>query len=266
MPIIVAAAGCLVALSGCGMDFDVREGSESFIGAIAPPTPAEAAAWAVDENNANNRTRGTLLLSAAPWGGADPYLALYEDYLDDPDPNVRAAATRAIGNHGRPEHVPALVKQLADPSPHVRLDAAVSLQRVHHVDAIDPLVAALNPDNEPEADVRAAVANALGQYATRSVLQSLIAALDDRNLRVNEAVLSSLRTLTGQDFGYSRAQWQNWFRQAPDLFAGRTPYIYPVFQRSRRWYEYIPFLPPPPNEIPDSPAGFPREVGTQPEG
>eukprot|EP01026_Neomeris_dumetosa_P071846 TRINITY_DN72849_c0_g1_i4.p3 TRINITY_DN72849_c0_g1~~TRINITY_DN72849_c0_g1_i4.p3 ORF type:complete len:123 (-),score=14.65 TRINITY_DN72849_c0_g1_i4:188-556(-) len=120
----------------------------------------------------------------------------------------------------------------------------------------------MSPDLEEETHIRAEAAHALGQYATREVLQALITAIDDRALSVNHNALLSLQTLTGEDFGLDRADWVAWFGDTSTPFAGQTAYVYPVFSRDKRWIEYIPFFPPPPNEEPRSPVGMP-DVGSE---
>jgi hypothetical protein len=116
--------------------------------------------------------------------------------------------------------------------------------------------------SEEDPRVRAEAAHALGQYAEPRVLQALIAGLDDVDLSVNRSSQSALRTLTGQDFGLDRGEWLAWVHGQDaakiDPFRGRSAYLYPVFNREKRIYEYIPFIPPPPNEVPSTPAGMPR--------
>ena len=87
-----------------------------------------------------------------------------------------------------------------------------ALQRLHSPAAIPALVKLVEEPNEPEAMVRAAAADALGQYADARVLEALIAALRDRDLAVNEAARRSLQTLTGQDFGQNFRAWVAWRR------------------------------------------------------
>jgi len=211
---------------------------------------------ALDTEDADRRFRGTMLLANAPFAGEAVYLEMYRDYLDDPVPNVRAAATRALGNHGHAEDAPLIARRLQDPERVVRIEAARALQRLHAPSTIDALLDRLDPDVEPEPDIRAEVAHALGQYADSVVLQSLIATLADRHLRVVRNARASLQTLTGQDFGLDRAAWSGWVGSVDDPFAGRTPYVYPVYERDRRLFEFIPFVPPPPNEQASTPEGF----------
>lgn len=243
-------------LSGCELS-ELRPGAQSILELSQPPSPQEAAEWAIDPYDANNRYRGTLLLANAPFAGEDVYLRLFEDNIDDADPGVRAAACRALANHGNASHVPLLTGALKDAEIGVRVEAARGLQRVYSVDAIDPLIKALSPAEEPEYAVRAEAACALGQYRETRVAEALIAALDDRHLAVNRATLDSLRVLTGQDLGYERRDWVVWFNETQAPFAMGGVYVYPVFSRSKFWYEHLPFVPPPPNEVAGTPAGMP---------
>lgn len=250
----------LLALAGCSSNpLGLRPGAQSIFEAAREPTPAEAVDMALDPYDPDRRYKGTLLLSRQRFAGEDIYLDLFARRVTDEDPGVRAAATRALGLHGRQEHVPLLIERVQDADPAVREEACRSLQRIHDPRAIDPLLAALNPAREPETPVRVEAARALGQYADPRVLEALIASLADDSLAVNAATLFSLRTLTGQNFGYDRAAWQGWYSGTTDLFAARSAYLYPGFRRSRRWFEYIPFIPPPPNE----PQGLP--VGMSPD-
>lgn len=262
---LLAAGGCGVAqMAAPGMkptsartqDPNQRDGLLSM---FAPPSPQVAAAWATDPYDPDLRYRGTLLLAGASWGGEPLYLRLYEQHAADAEPNVRVAAMRALGNHGSPEHAEFLVRGLGDPEPRVRAEAARGLQRIHAPEAaIDPLVRAVREDQESAASVRAEAATALGQYAAGRSVQALIAALSDPSLAVNHAALTSLRTLTGHDYGYDRRAWGAWAgERGEQMFAGRGQYLYPVFNRRRKLHEYLPMFPPPPNEQTALPAGTP---------
>ncbi|MDQ7013111.1 MAG: HEAT repeat domain-containing protein [Planctomycetota bacterium] len=262
----------LVALSlatmlGCGGDESMR-GATSLLQLSRGATPEQAARMAIDPWDADARAKGTMLLANGFFGGEPPYRALYLDRTGDTDPNVRAAALRGLALHGQPEDVPVIVELLADESTRVRLEAARALQRVHNPVAIDALILStqipipVNPERtgEPEPIVRAEAAHALGQYAETRVIVPLISALDDRFLAVNRAARAALHTLTGQDLGLDRKAWFAWYDKNKAPFAGRTAYVYPVFERDRFFWEYIPFVPQPPNETTSTPAGFPPEI------
>jgi len=102
-------------------------------------------------------------------------------------------------------------------------------------------------------------AEALGQYRQFRVVQGLIGALQDRLLRVNDAAVASLVTLTGQDFGLDTAAWLAWVGESTDLFVEATAYEYPVFQRDPTFTERVLPWRSPPNEITSEPVGAPRE-------
>jgi len=253
---IAPIAGTMLILAG-GCGFNPRPGAQTLFELVGPTTPAEAAEMALDAEDTDRRFRGTMMLANAPFGGEAPYIAMYEDYTTDEAPNVRAAATRALGNHGDPaRHVPMIIERLESEERVVRIEAARALQRLHNPAAIEPLVRRLDPDIEPEPDIRAEAAHALGQYADPTVVQVLIATLADRHLRVARNARKALKTLTGQDFGLDRSEWSQWVSSTDNPFAGRTPYVYPAYARGRRLHEFIPFIPPPPNEEPSTPAGF----------
>lgn len=267
--ISIPLLACAVFLSGCDIFDDARPGATSIFDVFAQPTPSEAVQLAIDPYNADNRYRGTMLLSNAYFAGQPVYLQLFEDRAQDSDATVRIAGTRALANHGSSANVPILVKNLKDKDSLVRLEAARGLQRLHSQEAIEPLMdASRDPDSvrgeeasEESPDIRTAAATALGQYPNTDVVQHLISILTDSQLSVNEASLNSLRTMTGQDFGFDRREWLNWYDETKSPFVAGTPFIYPVFQRKKKFIEYLPFVSPPPNEIAATPAGMPPMAG-----
>jgi hypothetical protein len=255
----------LLALAGCDRNtLDRVEESESILGFIpSPPSPAEAARWSQDPFDRDKRFRGTNLLANAPFGGEDVYVQTYRMKLGAPpalgpdeDSGVRGVAARALSLHGDGRDVTLIIPLLADKDRRTRLEGVRALQRLHNPAAIDPLIKALDPKQEDDYDVRAEAANALAQYAEPRVLQPLIAALDDDYLAVSRAARNSLLTLTGEDFGEDQRAWLDWRKSTQTPFAKRSEYQYPVFNRDRYWFEYIPLVPQPPNEIAAAPAGI----------
>ncbi len=232
--------------------------NDSVLTIFAPPSPSEMARLAIDPYDPDKRQRGIRYLANQPFGGERVYLEMYRIAAEDGDAAVRAAAMQGLGMHGDPEDVPRVASHLQDESALVRRAAARALQRLHNPAAITPLVTRLDQDVEEDIDTRASAASALGQYAERRVVQALIGALGDRRLVVNRAALESLRTLTGQDFGYEIKDWVTWTRNERDLFAAQTQYIFPVYYRDANFFEaIIPFLQPP-NETAGTPVGMPE--------
>lgn len=259
--ILVLFVMCAPALQACkgvggGAAQNNNQQPTSLLSLISPPTPATAAAWAVDPYDADKRYRGTLMLANAPWGGEPVYIRLYEEALQDGVPNVRAAAIRGLALHGGPENVPMILPSLESDDRLLRWEAARALQRLHNPVAIPGLLRVLDEKNEPEPFVRSAAAVALGQYADPRAVEGLIAALADRDLGVNQAAQESLRTLTGQDFGFNIRAWLAWRKSTEDLFAGRSRFEYPVFYRNRRGLEWINPFAVIPNETASVPAGM----------
>lgn len=264
-----ALTALATSLAGCDVFDEVRPGATSLFDLFALPSPSEAAEMAIDPYDSDRRYRGTMLLANAYFAGQEVYIRLFEDAARDTDARVRLAGTRALANHGSTRHAAILIERLTDSEPLVRLEAARGLQRLHSADAIEPLMnASRNPDlstpeqrNEENPEIRSEAAHALGQYRTSEVVQHLISILNDSQLSVNRGALASLRTLTGQDFGFDRRAWLDWYNETEDLFVAGTPYVYPVFQRDKTLLEYLPFVSPPPNEVASTPAGMPPITG-----
>lgn len=257
---VVCCLGLALTLPGCFKPEQRKQMAEQ--NSILAPffkqtSPAEAAAWASDPHDADKRARGMNMLANAPFGGADAYLNLYRERLKDTSPPVRAVAARSLGLHGSPDDVPLIAPLLSQDAVIVRLEAARALQRLHNPEAVAPLIQRLDAAKEPEPQVRAEAASALGQYAEGRVLQALIASLADPSLVVNSSAHESLRTLTGNDeLPMDRKAWTRWAKDNSTAFAGRRAYVYPVFSRDKRWLDYVPFMPPVPNETASTPVGF----------
>lgn len=261
-----AVAWTLLCAGGC-IDRATRDQMAAGDSVLAPlfkqTSVKEAAAWAADPYDADKRARGTLLLANAPFGGAEPYVALYRQHILDKDSNVQAAACRGLALHGQPSDVELIAPLTKSPENLVRLEATRSLQRLYNPIAVPALVDRVSLDKENEADIRAEAASALGQYAEPKSMQALIAALADPSLMVNVNAHQSLKTLTGNDdLPAERRAWVQWLKGSSTPFAGRRPYVYPVFWRESRWLDYVPFVGGPvPNETAANPAGFPDLSG-----
>lgn len=257
--LLFIAALSLVGVSCNSNPLGLRPGATSVLQVGADPTPAEAVDMALDKHSPDRRYKGTLLLAKQRFAGESVYVELFAERARDEDPGVRAAATRALGLHGRAEHGPLLIERLADADAAVREEAARALQRIHVPDALSPLLGATLAENEAETSVRTEAARALGQFQNPRALEGLIGIIDDESLAVNMATLYSLRTLTGQDFGLDRRAWQTWYNQTSDYFVAGSAYLYPSFSRGKKWFEHIPFVPPPPTD----PQGLP--IGVSPD-
>ena len=255
----VVTAGALplaAGLAGCetfGQDMGELAGS------FSPPSPLDAAVMAANMNNPDERREGLVLLSNASFGGDPAYVKLYREYATfDPDPLARAAAVRALARHGEPSDAVIIAAGLEHENHAVRWEAAKGMQRLHEPRVI-PIVLKVLRDPAADGDVRAELANALGQYPDNSVFDGLLAALDARQLAINMAAERSLVTLTGKDLGPDAGVWLRWHRQTiaagEDPFAGRTDYMYPTYQRKETFFEKLTFWSSEPREQPGPPVG-----------
>ena len=249
--------------TGCVMD-DLDDIGQMF----EAPTPGQAARWALDQHDPDKRREGLVLLSTATFGGAEVYVSLYRDYVEnDAAPLVKSAAIAALARHGTPEDA-LLIAPWADrrvtSSETIRWAAVKGLQRLHNSEVVPTLVS-VALDREEQGEVRSAACIAMGQYPEDRVVQALITVLDARQLAVNADAAESLTLLTGQRFGMDITVWQNWYdttRAGGDPFAGQMEYRYPTYSRDSAWWEQIAFWLDEQHEPSLRPIGL-REVDEQ---
>ncbi len=249
-PILLATLALLARCDSMSSDF--ANLSSSF----SPPTPAQAAQWALDPYDAENQRRGTVLLANAPWGGSPAYLSMYRLYVEDnADPLVKASALDALARHGEVADAELISKQLQNKNIQVKVAAAKALQRIH-----DPKVTAVlcsrGTDENEDSSVRIEVAIALGQYAADDSFQALCAMIDQRELAVNLAANDSLRLLTDHDFALDRRLWLSWYRANKTPFRKELQYLYPTYQREKGFWDHITFWAPLTFEKPGVPVGM----------
>jgi hypothetical protein len=250
---LALAGGAAALLAGCA---SLSQDIDQFTKAILPPKPGEAARWMFDQHDPDQRRQGMVLISNAPFGGSEVYVRAYRDMVrEDRDPGVRAAAIRALARWGAPEDATLIAVHLHDSNVHVRREAAAGLQRLHFRTVVPAMLRVMRTETE-DADVRQALAVALGQYQEDRVVQGLIAALDAPELTVNLAAHQSLVTLTGQDHGLDQRAWLNWYAQSREPFSGGREYLYPTYQRRSTWMEYLAFWTRKSWEQPGVPAGL----------
>ncbi len=225
---------------------------------IAPPSPQEAAQWAVDTTDTENMRRGIVLLGTSSFGGVDAYVQLYRFYVKDmKDPLVQAAAISALSRFGQPEDAVLIAERLVSPFPHVRLAAALGLQRIHNPIVAEMMWRKMQDESEAQ-ETRVELAVGLGQYPQDASFQALVTALDHTELTVNLAALDSLRMMTGQDFGIDRMRWLGWYTTAPvgQRFVAQNVYLFPTYQRHRGFWDYVVFWDIPKWQQPGLPTGI----------
>jgi hypothetical protein len=113
--------------------------------------------------------------------------------LDDPDPEVREEAARALGRIGSPDAVDALLRHLTDPFSAIRPAAARALGRIGDRRCVAPLVAALADRSE---EMQEACCQALGRMGAREALGPLLGLLtEERTDRVAAAAGDAMSRL-----------------------------------------------------------------------
>ena len=95
------------------------------------------------------------------------------DRLDDPSPEVREEAARALGRIGSAEAVGALALRLSDEDSMIRIEAARALGRIGDRQAVPALADALS---SPSAELRIACAEALGCIGDDESIEALLSA------------------------------------------------------------------------------------------
>jgi len=216
--LIVAMA--LAAGAGCSIKDGRVEGPKWLTNLLSGSKDRDIA-LAFDTEDADSRRAGILALSGRRGGLEEPYLKAYALLAEDPDPLVRSAAILALGRAGEATYRPTIVAGLEDSSPIVRADAAVSLDRMPGLEAVDPLSQHAVDDADPEVRVRCI--RALRHYRRRSVLQTLILCVDREQLAQRRIAREVLREMTGEDFGYDSRLWDKRLSAKEDPFAAPPP-------------------------------------------
>jgi len=124
----------------------------------------------------------------------------------DTEPTVRTAAIRALNRSRDEKAVAVYISALNDPDANVRLEAAKALANIPDARAGAPLMKLLD-DEQQNRDVRIACADALREYKTSEVAQSLIRVLSGQDFGVAWQARQSLNLMTGQDYFYSQTAW-----------------------------------------------------------
>lgn len=222
---------------------------------LMPPSPSEVARQAFNVYDPDLRRRSIALLSSSHFGHEEPYVRMYRLLIDDQDPTVRAACAHALGQHGTTEDAPTIIALLKDDTGFVRWEAAKALQKIHHPDAVGPLMQALA--NDLDNDVRLAAASALGQYPTRPAFNALVGALTDHNFGVVQTAAQSLSLLTGQDLGTEGGPWLDFASaNTSTLFAAQRQYTYTPYQAPPGKLSKIKFWDKPEVVEPQQPVGL----------
>ena len=109
--------------------------------------------------------------------------------LADPDPEVRAAASRALERLDRRRDLDLLLGRLSSADVRDRVEAVYGLGAVADPEAVPPLVAALR---DPVEDVRAAAVRMLAEIRDERGLSPIAQCLDDPSALVRRHAIDAL--------------------------------------------------------------------------
>jgi HEAT repeat protein len=155
-----------------------------------------------------------LAIAAQPPGGSLQDL-LVQAHSNNAWERYRALQNLASLAEGYPEVQAVLLAGLHDPEALVRRGAAAGLLQAPRLPAaLDPLLGALR---DPDAEVRAAVAETLGYYGDARALAPLRELLKDKDPKARAGAVGGLGRLPRRDPA-ARA----WGREIPDLLLAAT--------------------------------------------
>jgi HEAT repeat protein len=126
----------------------------------------------------------------------------------EPDPNIREQIVRTLAAYPSTAAQNVLHAAMQDADLNVRVAACESWRQQDPSVAVRELTAALSEGNEH--DVRMAAARELGRRKDRQALAPLAETLADPNPALQQRVASSLREISGRDFGPNVEAWRQY--------------------------------------------------------
>ena len=114
------------------------------------------------------------------------------EWLLSTDPDLRISATDILGDLGHPGAIKPLIRSLGDAEPNVRLHAVRALGKLGSDEVVVPLIARLE---DPKAEVRKAAIDQLAELADRRALIPLVGAMGDSSVDVRTAAIRAVGKL-----------------------------------------------------------------------
>ncbi|MGE5340520.1 MAG: HEAT repeat domain-containing protein [Candidatus Omnitrophota bacterium] len=169
-----------------------------------------------------------------------PFFWILENDTGD---DAHIGVIRALGNWKVRSAAPYLIGELEKGNPRTWVDTAEALGKLRSRKAVNPLIKALRrvqglPDKsvllrvfihalgqikdpratdlilsyltDPEPAIRMVAVRALGEIRDERAVKPLIRMLRDRDDRVKDVAAVSLRQITGQPFGTTPEDWEEW--------------------------------------------------------
>jgi Mg-chelatase subunit ChlD len=143
------------------------------------------------------------------------WVELAEEALDDPTPEVRAAAVGALARARAGGRLDRILDLAADKSERVRLEVPAALVRLAGTRAMSVLDGMAR---DSRWRVRLAVAQALADVKTARSVQRLVEMLSRERGRLREDLVAMLERLTGRTHGVDIEAWRSYLSEAPENF------------------------------------------------
>jgi hypothetical protein len=123
---------------------------------------------------------------------------------------LREEVTRTLAAIPEQNAEDALLAATTDQDPYVRRVACEGLAKRGSPAALEALARSVGSDTDQE--VRIAAARSLKNYKDPIAVRALGAALEENNSGMQFAVMDSLRTATGKDYGHSVPAWKEYLQ------------------------------------------------------
>ena len=153
---------------------------------------------------------------------------LAQGIAHEQDPVLRAQILRTLGHFPSEKSAGVLAAGLHDKNRDVRIAACEGLGRHKGPAAAEELSHAIADD--ADVDVRLAAARALGEAADPKSVAALGTALEDHNPAMQHRAMSSLKKVSGQDYGTDVEAWKEYAK------SGQGPAQPTLVQRILKWF------------------------------
>jgi len=154
--------------------------------------------------------RVSAIESLGLMGSAKSYTSILK-WAYAPNPTVRVAALEAIARIKPQESTGYLESALKDLLPEVRITALETLMK-HKADRALTLKSASDLLRDKNPAVRTTAVQSLRELRERDGLRALVDRLPDASWRLRYDIITALKDLTGQDFGFDAKAWFNWYQ------------------------------------------------------
>jgi len=156
---------------------------------------------------------GPILRTLARMGTRPvPFLAVR---TGDGDPNIRAWATRLLGEMPSAESATAVVRRLTDEDAEVRRAALAAghllLTHTEPAEAVQAKIAETVSDVTRSEESRHSLIEALAELRAPLVIPTLVRLLEDGSPDIVRSAQWALTVITRQDFGTKAALWEEWW-------------------------------------------------------